>query len=115
MGSLADRYLDLIAEMKRIGWKPDQQRLDEIGAELVELDHRLRTEIGAGREYNRLDEMRGAAHDLLSSARSRHQIELDTTRAAREREAYDAAHPTILSPQQNAFRRVVEHDFGFER
>lgn len=72
MGSLADRYLDLIAEMKRIGWHPDQQRLDEIGAELVELDHRLTVETGAGREYNRLGEMKDAAHELLSAARSRH-------------------------------------------
>ncbi|UGT53618.1 hypothetical protein [Nocardia asteroides] len=100
--SLADRYLDLIAEMKRVGWHPDQQRLDEIGAELVELDHLLETSGMTDLDYDRLDKMRGMAHHLLTEARSDHHIALAVAAAARKREAHDAAHPTILNPERSA-------------
>ena len=124
MSSLADRYLDLIAEMKRLGWRPDQQPLDEIGAELVELDHQLKISGMTGPDYDRLDMMRGTAHHLLSEARSDHRIAAAVAEAAREREAYDAAHPTILSPQRNAVadwsgnaldRSLRERGYGRER
>jgi len=124
VSSLADRYLDLIAEMQQVGWHPDQQRLDEIGAELVELDHQLKISGIAGPDYDRLDKMRGRAHRLLSEARSDHDIALAVAEAARKREAHDAAYPTILSPQRDALddwsgnaleRALRERARGYDR
>ncbi|MFE5479720.1 hypothetical protein ACFQ9R_28715 [Nocardia sp. NPDC056541] len=124
MSSLADRYLDLIAETQQVGWHPDQQRLDEIGAELVELDHQLKISRMTGPDYDRLDKMRGRAHRLLLEARSDHDIALAAAEAARKREAHDAAHPNILSPQRNTLadwsgnaleRALRERERGYGR
>lgn len=124
VSSLADRYLDLIAEMQRVGWHPDQQRLDEIGAELIELDHQLKISGVTGADYDRLDKMRGRAHHLLSAARSDHDIALAVAADARRREAHDATYPNILSPQRNTLadwsgnaleRALRERERGFDR
>lgn len=123
MNSLRDRYRDLLTEMKSIGWHPDRPRLDEISAELDELDYRIRVEVPGGQEYYQLHLMSRAAHNLLGDALARDQIERNVTHAALEREAYDAAHPTILSPQRNAFTREPINAFdrsderwdGFDR
>ncbi|MFE6925913.1 hypothetical protein ACFVAV_33220 [Nocardia sp. NPDC057663] len=121
---MADRYLDLIAEMQQVGWHPDQQRLDEIGAELVELDHQLKISGMTGPDYDRLDKMRGRAHHLLLEARSDHDIARAAAEAARKREAHDAAYPNILSPQRNALadwsgnaleRALRERERGYGR
>ncbi|MFI6225343.1 hypothetical protein ACIBEH_32690 [Nocardia salmonicida] len=123
MSSLEDRYRDLIAEMKRIGFEPDQQRLHAIGEELDDLDYRLRVDVAAGERYYRLNMLSRETHTLLGAAIERDQIDRAVADAAREREAYDRAHPTILSPQPNAFTRAPINAFdglespwqGFER
>ncbi|MFC9898506.1 hypothetical protein ACFVMC_32850 [Nocardia sp. NPDC127579] len=107
---MADRYRDLIAEMQRIGWRPDRERLAAIGAELIELAHQVEIGDAAGRERDQLDELRTTAHALLSDARHHYQIELATTRAARERELHDRMYPTQLSPQRDFPERGFTRD-----
>jgi len=122
VSNLEDRYLDLISEMKRIGAGPDQQRLHEIGEELDKLDYRLRIEVATGERHYRLNLLSRETRTLLGAARAREQITLDVAKAAREREAYDREHPTILSPQHdpitrapiNAFDGLDEPWQGFE-
>ncbi|WP_433678372.1 hypothetical protein [Nocardia sp. CA-119907] len=96
--SLEELYNELIAKPKLLGHDPDRDRLHTLREELDQLDYRIRVEVPAGQRYE-LNLLSRQANASLTGADSRAQIARNVAHAEREREAHDAAYPTILSPR----------------
>ncbi len=99
MPSLEELYNELIAKSKQLGHDPDPVRVRTLREELDLLDDRVRREVPAGKRHYELTLLSSEADTFLTAADSRIQIARSVARAAREREAHDAAHPNILSPR----------------
>jgi|GEM_PF-4767843 len=84
---------ELIAKAKRLGHDPDQ--LCALREELDKLDYRSRTE---SQRYYQLTLLSREPGKFLTEAESRARIARNVARAKLERDAHDAAHPTIRIP-----------------
>ncbi|MFD4442335.1 hypothetical protein ACFWPK_21450 [Nocardia sp. NPDC058519] len=127
MNGMEDEFLDLLAELKRVGPGPDRRRLEQIREELDVLVERLQTRVPRGERYDRLARLSDEVTEFLGAAIERMRIAANVDRAKQERESYDAAHPTILSPQRSALadwnprdgnaiaRSLRENQRGYER
>ena len=99
MSSLEELYNELIAKSKLLGHDPDLDRLRTLREELDQLDYRIRVEVPAGKRYYELNLLSQQVNSFLTAADTRAQLARSVARAKHEREAHDAAHPTILSPR----------------
>ncbi|WP_433527748.1 hypothetical protein ACQPZ2_44215 (plasmid) [Nocardia pseudovaccinii] len=99
MSSLEELYNELIAKSKLLDHDPDPARLHTLREELDQLDYRIRVEVPAGERYYELNLLSRQANASLTAADTRAQIARNVAHAEHEREAHDAAHPTILSPR----------------
>ncbi|WP_157129271.1 hypothetical protein [Nocardia amamiensis] len=99
MSSFEELYNKLIAKSKLLGPDPDPDRLRALREELDQLDYRIRVEVPAGDRYYELNLLSRQANACLTAADNRAQIARNVARAEHEREAHDAANPTILSPR----------------
>ncbi|MFE1594189.1 hypothetical protein [Nocardia sp. NPDC058705] len=127
MNGMEDEFLDLRGELKRVGPGPDRRRLEQIREELDALVERLQTRVPRGERYDRLVSLSEEITELLGAAIERMRIAANVNRVKQEREAYDAVHPTILSPQRSALadwkprdenaiaRSLRENQRGYER
>jgi hypothetical protein len=100
--SLEELYNELIEKSKLPGHDPDPARLRTLREELEQLDHRIRDEVPAGERRYELNLLSRQASACLTAADTRAQIAHNVAHAEHEREAHDAAYPTILSPQRSA-------------
>jgi hypothetical protein len=96
---LEELYNELIEKSKLLGHDPDPARLRTLREELDQLDHRIRDEVPAGERRYELNLLSRQANARLTAADTRAQIARNVARAEHEREAHDAANPTILSPR----------------
>ncbi|MGW6123105.1 hypothetical protein ACWFRF_28970 [Nocardia sp. NPDC055165] len=127
MIGMEDEFLDLLGELKRVGPGPDRQRLEQMREELDVLVERLQTRVPRGERYDRLVRLSEEVTEFLGAAVERARIAANVDRVKREREAYDAAHPTILSQQRSALadwkprdgnaidRALRENQRGYDR
>lgn len=110
MIGMEDEFLDLLDELRRVGPGPDRQRLERMREELDVLVERLQTQAPRDERYDRLVELSDAVATFLGAAIERARIAANVDQVKQVREAYDAAHPTILSPQRSALAEWKPRD-----